>query len=264
MPVSMAFSEVGSGEPIVIVHGLFGSGRNWQATARDLARDGYRVMTVDLRNHGRSPWTPTMRLAELADDLAAFLDERGLVDATVLGHSVGGKAAMLMALAHPERVQALIVVDIAPVRYAHSFLGHVEAMQAVDLSALERRAEVADRLQPAIPDAPTRQFLVQNLVRRHGRLAWRLNLEAIAAAMPDLTGFPDPPAGTLGERYDGRVLMIRGAESDYIAPEHQSAIFHLFPQAEFAVIPGAGHRPHVEQPKAFRERVRTFLESGYA
>ncbi|TVR97857.1 MAG: alpha/beta fold hydrolase [Rhodospirillales bacterium] len=260
MAVPLACSEFGAGQPIVMVHGLFGSERNWQAIAKRLAEAGYRALTVDLRNHGRSPWTPTMSLPEMAEDLAAFVEDRGLAAPVILGHSVGGKAAMLLALREPERVQALIVVDIAPVTYRHSFIGHVRAMQAVDLAGLQRRAEVADRLSPAIPDAATRHFLVQNLVRRREGLAWRLNLEAIAASMADLTGFPESPDG----RYDGRTLMIRGEQSDYIAPAHQNAIFHLFPQAEFAVIAGAGHRPHVEQPAAFLERVRTFLESGYA
>lgn len=261
MAIALAHHEFGAGEPLVILHGLFGSGRNWQAIAKRLA-DSYRVYTVDLRNHGRSPWSPTMTFAEMVEDLKTFLDRHDLQRAIILGHSVGGKTAMAFTLEHPERTAALIVVDIAPVAYDHTFLPLVEAMQAVDLRGLKRRAEVEARLAETIPDTPTRKFLIQNLVAKgHGHgLKWRINLDAIGGAMSELTGFPDEKE----HEYEGRVLFISGQRSDYIAREHHDPIFALFPQSEFAVIPDAGHRVHAEQPDAFLDSVVTFLESAYA
>lgn len=260
MSVPLAYNQFGDeGEAVVIVHGLFGSARNWQAIAKRLAGD-YRVFAVDLRNHGESPWTPTMTFSEMADDLRVFLDARGVERATVIGHSVGGKTAMMLALEHPHRIEALVVVDIAPVAYDHSHLALVEAMRTVDLSGIERRAQAEERLAEHIADAPTRLFLMQNVVTSNGGLAWRINLDAIGAAMPELTGFPDET----GHEYEGRALFLRGERSDYIDPSHQDAIFALFPQSEFAVIADAGHRVHAEQPDAFLESVVGFLESGYA
>lgn len=259
MAVALAYQEFGAGEPLVILHGLFGSGRNWQSIAKQLA-DSYHVYTVDLRNHGRSPWAPTMTFAEMVDDLEAFLDRHDLQHAIILGHSVGGKTGMAFTLEHPERTEELIVVDIAPVAYDHSFLPLVQAMQAADLSGLKRRSEAEARLAESIPDASTRKFLIQNLVNRHHHLEWRIHLDAIANAMPSLTGFPDESS----HEYEGRVLFISGQHSDYIGKEHHDAIFTLFPQAEFAVIPAAGHRVHAEQPDAFLAAVTGFLQSGYA
>lgn len=259
MAVKLAYLEFGAGEPLVILHGLFGSARNWQSVAKRLA-DSYHVYAVDLRNHGRSPWAETMTFADMAEDLRLFLDTHGLENAIVLGHSVGGKTAMAFALEHPLRVEALIVVDIAPVAYDHSFLPLVQAMQAVDLSGLKRRSEAEAHLAQGIPDAPTRKFLMQNLVMSKHRLKWRINLDAMGDAMSTLTDFPDESR----HEYEGRALFVSGEQSDYIARDHDDAIFALFPQAEFAVIANAGHRVHVEQPDAFVTRVLGFLESGYA
>lgn len=259
MAVALAYQEFGDGEPLVILHGLFGSGRNWQSVAKRLA-GSYHVYTVDLRNHGRSPWAETMTFADMAEDLRLFLDTHDLETAIVLGHSVGGKTAMTFALEHPDRVEELIVVDIAPVAYDHTFLPLVQAMQAVDLEDLKRRSEAEAHLVESIPDTPTRKFLLQNLVMAKHRLKWRINLDAIGHAMSTLTDFPDEAR----HEYEGRALFISGEKSDYIAREHHDAIFTLFPQAEFAVIPDAGHRVHAEQPDASVSRVLDFLESGYA
>lgn len=259
-PVPLSYNQFGdSGESIVIVHGLFGSARNWQSVAKRLAED-YRVFAVDLRNHGESPWAGSMSFPDMAEDLRTFLDTHGLEDAHIIGHSVGGKTAMMFALEHPSRVDSLIVVDIAPVAYSHSHLSLVQAMQAVDPSGTQRRADVEERLADGIADAPTRLFLMQNLVSRDGRLAWRINLDVIAQSMADLTAFPEES----GREFDGRVLFVSGERSDYIAQPHHAAIFSFFPQAEFAVIPNAGHRVHAEQPDVFLERVVGFLESSYA
>lgn len=260
MPLSLAFREFGSGPPLVILHGLFGSARNWQSMAERLAGQ-YRVFVCDLRNHGDSPWAPSMRFEEMADDLEALIEEKGLAPATVLGHSVGGKTAMLTALRHPDVVDALIVVDIAPVAYEAPFLAYIAAMQAADIGPGRKRTEIDAALAAAVPDAGTRLFLLQNLEeRRAGGFAWRLNLDAIAANMPTLLGFPD----TEDLAYDGRALFVSGSGSDYIGRIHHGAVWDRFPQAEFAVIEGAGHYPHVEQPDAFFDRITLFLDSAYA
>ena len=260
MPLPLAFREYGSGPPLVILHGLFGSSRNWQSMAEWLASH-YRVFACDLRNHGDSPWAPSMRFEEMADDLEALIEEKGLAPATVLGHSVGGKTAMLTALRHPDAVDALIVVDIAPVAYEEPFLDYIAAMGSADLGPGRKRSDVEAALATAVPDVGTRLFLLQNLEERQaGGFAWRLNLEGIAANMPTLLGFPQ----TDELAYDGRTLFVSGAGSDYIGRTHHGAVWDRFPQAEFAVINGAGHYPHVEQPDAFFDRVTLFLDSAYA
>ena len=259
MPLSLAYREYGKGPPMVILHGLFGSAQNWHSMAERLA-ESYRVFACDLRNHGDSPWADGMTFPEMADDLETLIEEKGLAPATVLGHSVGGKTAMLVALKHPDLIDALIVVDIAPVAYDEPFLDYIRAMQKIAPAGVRRRADVDAALAAAVPDAATRLFLLQNLVEQHGRLEWRINLEAIVANMDDLLGFPDVSA----LEYEGRALFVSGARSDYIGRTYHGQIYELFPQAEFAVIEGAGHYPHVEQPELFLRRITGFLESAYA
>jgi esterase len=256
MRLDLSFSETGAGPPMVILHGLFGSGRNWASLARQLG-ERRRVFTLDLRNHGDSPWADTMSYLEMAEDVAAFLARHGLEGATVLGHSMGGKTAMVLALEEGDLVGRLIVVDIAPIAYGHSHLPLIEAMQAVDLEAASRRAEVDKALEDAVPEAGLRAFLLHNLVSEGGRLRWRLNLAALGDSMADLIGYPDDLDG---RRYDGPALFLAGAESDYLQPEHSARIRALFPAAEIDRIAGAGHWVHAEQPQAFLVRLRAFLE----
>lgn len=257
--VSLAYREYGKGPALIIVHGLFGSVRNWHTIASRIS-DRFRVFTVDLRNHGDSPWAPTMSIAEMADDLARFIDERGLTHASIIGHSLGGKTAMLTALRNPAMVEALVVVDIAPVRYRHSFLAELEAMRGLDLTRLHRRAEAEAALAASLADPALCKFLVQNLAAGPKGLVWKLNLPAIERAMPELTDFPY----VADWEDDGRTLFVSGDRSDYISRDHDRQIFALFPQAEFAVIKDAGHRVHFDQPDAFVERVTDFLESAQA
>jgi Predicted hydrolases or acyltransferases (alpha/beta hydrolase superfamily) len=241
------------------MHGLFGSSRNWHTIAQRLA-DHYRVYTVDLRNHGESPWTPTMTFPEMADDLAAFIDHHRLKHPVIIGHSLGGKTAMLFALRNAGLADQLVVIDIAPVRYKHDYRDYVEAMLALDLKQVGRRSEAEAKLADAIDDAPLRKFLVQNLATGPQGLVWKINLEAIRRSMSELLDFPY----TADWEFDGRTLFVSGALSDYIRPQHQTQIFALFPQAEFAVIQDAGHRVHVDQPEQFVERLVEFLESAQA
>jgi len=258
--ISLAYREYGQGPALVVLHGLFGSRRNWQTIAERLAGQ-YRLFVCDLRNHGASPWAETMSYPEMADDLEALIEKHGLAPVVVLGHSVGGKAAMLTALKHPELVDSLVIVDIAPVTYEEPFLAYIEAMQAADVEHASRKSDVDQVLAGVISNPATRMFLLQNLEECHGGgFAWRLNLEAIAANMPALLGFPEVSALA----YEGRALFMSGSQSEYIGRRYHGEIYDLFPQAEFAVLDGAGHYPHIEMPEPFVDRLTDFLDSAYA
>ena len=256
MTVELAAQRLGEGPPLIVLHGLFGSGRNWTAVSRKLA-ERRSVHLLDLRNHGESPWHAEMSYPLLAADVAAYMDREGIAQAEIMGHSMGGKTAMTLALNEPERVTTLVVVDIAPVAYAHSHDGLVASLRGLDLGSLGRRAEADERLLEAIPDSVIRGFLLQNLVTRDGGFAWRLNLAAIADCMAALLTFPEPDPGAF---YDDPTLFLGGAESDYVLPEYRPAILNRFPSAEIDHLEGTGHWPHAEQPAAFLERVSDFLE----
>lgn len=257
MSVDLAFSEYGEGPPLVIMHGLFGSARNWRTIAESLAGN-YHVYAVDLRNHGESGHADTMSFSEMIDDLRVFLDARGLERPAIIGHSVGGKVAMLFALLYGQHLDRVVVVDIAPFSYAHTYLPEVQAMRGVDAGTVTNRADADERLARAIFDAPLRTFLLQNLVSRDEGYAWRINLDAIANAMEQLTGFPD----VSGLEYDGPSLFVSGVNSDYVRAGYHGKIRTLFPAAEFVSIPKAGHRVHAEQPEKFLDCVRAFLAEG--
>jgi pimeloyl-ACP methyl ester carboxylesterase len=252
--VRLACTEIGSGPAVVILHGLFGSARNWQSIARRLSTT-HRVLAVDLRNHGASPWDRSMTYPDMAADVAAFVEERSLGAPAVVGHSMGGKVAMVLALGRPALVDRLVVVDIAPVEYRHDrFAALVQALARFDPGRLARRGEADTALAAAIPDAPTRQFLLQNLVERDGRLAWRMNLAAIESSLPAIAGFPETAAV-----FRGPTLFVHGERSDYVRPQHRETIRRLFPAAELAEIAGAGHWVHAERPDAFAAAVAAFL-----
>jgi esterase len=248
--------HVGERRPVVILHGLLGSARNWSSLARQLGATR-RVFALDLRNHGASPWADQMTYDRMADDVRAFLARQGLPAAAVIGHSMGGKVAMRLALAHGEEVERLVVVDIAPVAYRRGFNAYVAAMRALDLSQISRRSEADALLAEEIDDAGVRGFLLQNLVSGEDGLAWRVPLQALADNMPELLGFPEPRDA---ERYEGPTLFVTGGRSDYVRPEHHAEILRLFPNAQFAAIADAGHWVHAEAPQQFLEVVGAFLE----
>jgi pimeloyl-ACP methyl ester carboxylesterase len=258
MPIELAATEYGAGTPVAILHGLFGSGRNWRSVAQHLAVR-HRVLAFDLRNHGGSPWADGMSYGEMVEDLRASLRARGINRAALLGHSMGGKIAMVMALLHPDEVDRLAVVDIAPTVNPPTLLAYIRAMRAVDLDGVTRRGEVDIRLATAVPDPAERAFLLQNLVLGEGPPHWRLNLGAIERDFPHIAGFPDLPVGT---DYSGPALFIAGACSNYIQPAHEPIIRRLFPQTQISHIEGAGHWVHAEQPQAFLQAVAPFLSGG--
>jgi pimeloyl-ACP methyl ester carboxylesterase len=253
--VALAATEYGDGKPVAILHGLFGAGRNWTGIARRLA-ESWRVIAFDLRNHGASPWAETMSYAEMADDVRAAMAARGHQRYALIGHSMGGKVAMLAALADPAAVERLVVVDIAPVGYAIPYRASVEAMHALDLSAIARRRDADAEFANAIPDAGERSFLLQSLAFEDGKPRWQLNLDALDRAMPEIAGFPEEPAGRV---YNGPALFIAGATSGYLRPEHEPAIRALFPNARIAQIEDAGHWVHIEKPAEFLGLVEPFL-----
>lgn len=259
----MARTSVGDGLPLVILHGLFGSGRNWGAIAKRLAARGWRVITPDLRNHGDSPWDDTMDTPAMAGDIRALLDEVAPDEsAVVAGHSMGGKAAMWLALSHPDRVRGLIAVDVAPVAYRHDLADLARALLDLPLDRVNRRVDADTLLADVIPEPGLRQFLLQNLVLPGPDDAdgprWRANLRVLADRMGEIAGWPDPPAGC---RFDGPTLVLSGGASDYVRPEHHAGVRALFPAARFAVVEGAGHWVHAQAPDATVSEIAGFLDA---
>ncbi|BDG71366.1 alpha/beta fold hydrolase [Roseomonas fluvialis] len=253
----LSTTEAGAGPPLVLLHGLFGAGQNWGGIRSVLARR-MRVLTPDLRNHGASGRDPDMSYAAMAADVAQTMDAAGMPRAAVLGHSMGGKVAMALALAHTARVERLVVADIAPVRYRPALRGYVAAMQGIVLRHGLARREADAALAAAIPEAGIRAFLLQNLRFESDPPAWRLGLAEIAAAMPQIEDFSTPP----GARFDGPVLVLAGERSGYIRPEHHDAFDALFPARRFATVPAAGHWVHAENPAGFLALLQPFLEAA--
>jgi pimeloyl-ACP methyl ester carboxylesterase len=268
----LAARTVGDAGPhVVFVHGLFGQGKNWTTIAKGLS-ENHRVTLIDLPNHGHSPWTDRVDYEDMAGLLAAELELLG-EPVTLVGHSMGGKVSMALALRRPELLRALVVVDIAPSVYpvsggrtddpdeeASPFAAYIAAMRALDLDTLERRQDADDALRSAVPSRMVRGFLLQSLVREgtgtDGGWRWRLNLELLERDLEGLRGFPEQPAGA---HFDGPVLWIAGANSTYVLPEDRPRMEELFPATRLVRVKNAGHWVHSEQPEIFVETLRRFL-----
>lgn len=248
--------EAGDGPPVILLHGLFGAAQNWGAIQRKLATR-HRVLAIDLRNHGASPHAAAMDYPAMAADVAETIAGVTAAPAAVLGHSMGGKVAMALALAEPQLVSRLIVADIAPVAYAPALRGYVEALQSIALRPGLTRREAEAALAETIPEPGIRAFLAQNLLPQEDPPRWRLGLAEIAAAMPVLEDFP-----TLPGRYDGPVLVMAGEHSGYVRPVHRPAFAAHFPAARFVTIPAAGHWLHAENPTGFLAELEPFLDEG--
>lgn len=283
----LSVTEVGgSGPYVVFLHGLFGQGKNFQSIARGLEPD-FRSLLVDLPNHGASPWTESVDYAAMADDVAAAVrshlgtsgggrvpaddgalppagdgtgPERGQARVHVVGHSMGGKVAMQLALRHPELVDHLVVVDIAPA--AGNGTGEFEhllgALATLDLARLESRSQADAELTELIGSPTVRGFLLQNLQRADGGWRWRANLDLLRASLDVIGGFPDPAPGA---SFDGPVLWVAGARSDYVRPEHGERMRALFGRTRQLTVKDAGHWVHSEQPEVFTQALRVFLAS---
>ncbi|AKH21581.1 alpha/beta fold hydrolase [Sedimenticola thiotaurini] len=239
---------------LIFLHGLLGSSSNWHSLARGLG-DHYHVLVPDLRNHGRSPHDDDVSYPALARDLAQLIDEQGLESALLIGHSMGGKAAMWLALEQPELVCGLVVVDIAPVAYPNRFGVIYEALHAVEQTRVGSRAEADAILAGYLDDVSLRQFLLQNLQHAGGDWRWRMNLAALTRGMSDIVGFP--ACDNLS--YSGPSLFIYGGLSDYVQPEAKPLIQRLFPRADLQKIPQVGHWVYAEQPQAFSAILGKFL-----
>ncbi len=246
------FGENSEHPTLLIVHGLFGSGRNWRAIARHFARDR-QVVTVDMRNHGSSFHSSNNSYIDLAGDLAAVIEGIG-APCDVLGHSMGGKAAMVLALDRGDLVERLIIADIAPVGYSHSQVSNIEAMQSVPLDSITRRSQVDTYLAATISEPGVRAFLSQSFILADEGNRWALNLDALAKNMDQIVGFPEVKG-----QFIRPTLFLRGERSDYVQSSNHALILSLFPQSSIETVAGVGHWLHSEDPRGFMVAVAGFL-----
>jgi pimeloyl-ACP methyl ester carboxylesterase len=253
--VALAFEELGHPDdaPLIILHGFFASSRNWRQVAEKLAAT-FHVYVLDLRNHGASPHHAVMDYPSMAADLLQFMDTQHLITASVLGHSMGGKMAMWFALNHSERIDKLIVVDIAPISYTHCFNHLIQALKALPLNEISNRKQAELLLATDIPELGYRQFLLQNLILKDGAYCWRVDLDIFLLMAPNIIAFPDVEQLA---PYTGKTLFLAGAQSDFVKA---SDLKTLFPNAALKAIANAGHWLHVQQPGIFIEQIKQFLE----
>ena len=246
-----------AGGLVVFCHGLFGQGRNWTQIAKQLSGD-HRTLLVDMPDHGRSAWTEGFDYLGAADRVAGLLSADD--PATLVGHSMGGKIAMLVALRHPRLVERLVVVDVSPVTYHHTdeFRGYIDAMQAVDLSALGRRGEAEEQLREAVPNSTVRSFLLQNLRHDHDGWSWQLNLDVLGRDLESLGDWPEDRLADVAP-YDGPVLWVAGADSHNVPVDSVAAMERWCATNRRVSIKGAGHWVHSERPQVFVEVLTRFL-----
>ena len=248
--------EFGQGNPVIILHGLFGFSDNWQTIAKSLS-EHHLVVTPDLRNHGRSFHDDTHNYPVMAEDIRAFMEQHWMFSAALIGHSMGGKVAMQLALEHPDMVERLVVVDIAPGQADDNHSGIFKALLDLDLGQIATRQEAEAALLKAVPDLGTRQFLLKNITRNaKGGFHWKMNLPVLWQHFQDILATVCPPTGGI---YDKPALFIRGSRSNYIQEEDHALIHELFPQAQIVTIQDAGHWVHADQPKALLQLLKDFL-----
>ncbi len=249
------YQQYGAGEPLVILHGLFGSSKNWQSLAKQFS-EYFSVYTVDLRNHGLSFHDDEMNYSVMADDVIRLLGSLGLPAFNLLGHSMGGKVAMILANNNPDMISKLVVADIAPVAYQHHHNGLLEPIMVLPLVDIDSRASADAALKPAIPDPMLRGFLLQNLAREGDSWRWKVNWPAIDRHMSELTGFPLSESDWL---IDIPTLFMRGENSDYIGTDEVTEIEGHFSDARIETLEQAGHWLHAERPQEFLKMVSDFL-----
>lgn len=243
----------GEGSPLIILHGLFGTLENWGGQIAAF-KEHYQVISVDLRNHGRSPHHQEMNYPVMAADIIELMSDLAIDSADILGHSMGGKVAMQLALQHPEKVNKLIVVDISPVAYESRHSDIFDGLSAINLTTLQSRSEADTILKPFVETLDIRSFLLKNLYRDEKKsFQWRPNLAVLKKSYENLTAAP------YGNPFLKPVLFIKGKNSDYITSDHQDPINALFKQVSFKMIEGAGHWPHAEKAKVFGSIVLNFL-----
>lgn len=245
----------GDGKPLLILHGLFGMLQNWGAQTKALA-DQFQVITVDMRDHGRSPHSDAISYALMAADLRLLIADLGYDKVDLLGHSMGGKAAMQLACEPDTPIERLIVADIAPVSYPNHHSNVFAGLNAVDTHTLKSRQEADRILADHIPEASVRAFLLTNLFRDGDHFGWRMNLDLLGRQYDQISRAPE-----LQQPFSGPTLFIKGGNSDYIVPAYQQEILRWFPGAGYKIIAGTGHWPHAEKPELFTSLVRRFLST---
>ncbi|RWW92399.1 alpha/beta fold hydrolase [Flavobacterium cerinum] len=254
----MLYSRIeGAGKPLLIVHGYLGMSDNWKTLAGQYAQAGYEVHAVDMRNHGKSFHSDVFDYDVMVQDLIDYCDANTLDKVDIIGHSMGGKAAMFLAVQHPERLDKLVVADIGPKYYAPHHQDIMEALNAVDFSTKPDRAAVEETIAKYVPDFGTRQFLMKNVYREtQDQLAFRFNLPVFNEKLDNIgEAIPE------GSRFDGPTLFLRGDKSRYIKDEDFSLIKSHFPNAEIKDIKNSGHWLHAENPKDFLEETLAFLKA---
>ncbi|MDX2367816.1 MAG: alpha/beta fold hydrolase [Colwellia sp.] len=257
-PEQLNYQQLGEGKHIVLIHGLFGSLENLNMVAKSLSQH-YCVTSIDVRNHGNSFHQQDMDYQVLAQDVINLLDDLSIEHCHILGHSMGGKIAMKIALSFPERINKLIVADIAPVKYPAHHLTIIEGLQAIDLTQVHKRKDADIQLAKYVTDSGVRPFLLRNIaLNDQGKFEFKCNLNYIAKGYQQIM---QNISDQINQQFNGDTLFIKGANSDYILPEHQSAITLLFPKAKAKVIQGAGHWLHAEKTVAFNKIVEGFLKS---
>jgi pimeloyl-ACP methyl ester carboxylesterase len=248
------FRVQGDGPPLIILHGFLGSSENWRVVSQRLGRD-FKVYSVDLRNHGRSPHSDLMSYPVMAEDVRELMAEQDLTGPFLLGHSMGGKVAMQLATLHPDSVSKLVIVDIATKAYPPAHRSILSGMRALDLSAYTSFAAIGEALGGSIPDPAVRRFLLKNLAREaDGKFYWRLGLNEIIQNYDQLAG-----AITAEKRFTKSVCFIRAGLSGFVQDEDLPALREIFPSAEFLVIADAGHWVHIDAAEEFQRVVTTFL-----
>lgn len=252
--MKLNYVRKGNGFPTLLIHGLFGSLENLNGLAKALEEDR-EIIAVDVRNHGRSPHADSMSYLEVINDFVALLDELNIDCVEVIGHSMGGKIAMLLALLHPHRVSKLVVLDVAPITYDARHNKIFDALLSVKLDQIDGRKDADDILAQSISEAGVRQFLLKSLHKDdQGAYAWRFNLNTLNQRYDDIVSFPE-----LDTHFDGPTLFVKGALSDYILPEHRPQILRYFPNSKARVISGTAHWLHAEKPQMVNQSVRDFL-----
>ena len=254
--MKLHYSEHGSGDPLIILHGFLGASGNWHSLSRNVFAEHFHVFAVDQRNHGRSPHDDQFDYEAMADDLLAFMDEHDIEQAHILGHSMGGKTAMYFTTMYPERVRRLVVVDMTPKRYEPQHNDILDALKRVDFDIHTSRDDIDAVLAETIGEAGTRMFLMKNLAidRETKRFGWQMNLPVLDEHYDAL----NEPL-TEDAQFDGPTLFIRGGRSNYILDEDRDLIERHFPNARVLTIKDAGHWVHADQPAIFGETVTKYL-----
>ncbi len=257
LTVELAYETFGNPEksPLLILHGYFASSRNWRQIARMLS-DRFHIYVLDMRNHGASPHSAEMDYPTMTADVVQFIDRLALSSVSIMGHSMGGKVAMWLALNYPRLVQQLVVVDIAPVSYQHSFDNILQALKSLPLEKIDNRKHALEMLSTAIPEQSFSQFLLQNLHLVNGEYCWRIDLDIFSKTASAIPAFPSVEKI---HPFIGPTLFIAGGNSQHIKSEYSAIIRELFPASSITTIPGTGHWMHVEKPKLFICTVQDFL-----